>query len=437
MIILVDYENTHQSGMEGYWYLDSSDTLILYYSDAKSAIPKGCVMSLKNAGVDVKLVRLQAKRDNALDMYIAASTGMYAEKHDKICIVSKDKGYQAVRDFWRMIRGTEILLGETIEMCLLHSTDNNDQRIQLVKDRHQRVNLVDEFTHMETVGGRFFDKNVGRQRRQRKIVEAPQLTARQEMLQPVTPAEGLEEPLIPYQMPAETTEALTAETQITEMVVLLQEESETSPASKAARKSMRSGYSVSALEHAAEIGDESAPAVTEEEIAAAETPEQIPVAKSRRRRKQKTKAVKDGVEAPQQVVLTLESEKVSSLENDEPLDGPAIIMTTDAAETEPSRADNTEERTASDVTAAEEQQSENAPEKKTRRRRKRATQKEEAPGKETSSISEEKAEAVTEKQAELSAEIKTENPADAEEVKPEKPKRRRSPKAKKPVEELV
>lgn len=149
MIILVDYENTHQSGMEGYWYLDGTDKLVLYYSDVKSAMPKACVKTLKARGVDVKLVKLQAKRDNALDMYIAASTGIYAEQHQKICIVSKDKGYQAVRDFWSMVKGTEILLGETIEQCMLHSTDMTDPRIQQVREQHQKANLVDEFQHMD------------------------------------------------------------------------------------------------------------------------------------------------------------------------------------------------------------------------------------------------------------------------------------------------
>lgn len=151
MIILVDYENTHQSGMEGYWYLNETDTLVLYYSDSKSAMPKGCAEKLKKAGVKVSLVRLKTKRDNALDMYIAASTGLYATGGEKICIVSKDKGYQAVRDFWRMMRGTEILLGETIENCLLHSIDSEDPRIQMVRERHQKVNLIEQFEHMKAV----------------------------------------------------------------------------------------------------------------------------------------------------------------------------------------------------------------------------------------------------------------------------------------------
>ena len=41
MIILVDFENTHASGLEGYTYLNESDTLVMYYSDENSAVTKG------------------------------------------------------------------------------------------------------------------------------------------------------------------------------------------------------------------------------------------------------------------------------------------------------------------------------------------------------------------------------------------------------------
>ena len=137
--------------MEGYQYLNESDTLVVYYSDENSTISRGMVEDLKNEGVNVRMVRLLKQHSNALDMYIASTTGMYLDAGEKILIVSKDKGYAAVRDFWHSLRGVEILLGETIEECLLHSVKNDDARVRLVKERHQRVLLTDVFSTMNTI----------------------------------------------------------------------------------------------------------------------------------------------------------------------------------------------------------------------------------------------------------------------------------------------
>lgn len=145
MIFLVDFENTHASGFEGYHYLTEQDTLVVYYSDENSALKKGVVEDLKEKAVHVRMVKLLKQHSNALDMYIASTTGMFLDTGEKICIVSKDKGYAAVRDFWHSLRGAEILLGETIEECFLHSVANDDERIRRAKERNQKVQLIDAF----------------------------------------------------------------------------------------------------------------------------------------------------------------------------------------------------------------------------------------------------------------------------------------------------
>lgn len=151
MIILVDFENTHASGLDGYTYLNESDTLVMYYSDENSAVTKGVVDDLRKNGVHVRLVKLLKQHSNALDMYIASTTGMFLDSGEKICIVSKDHGYAAVRDFWHSLRGAEILLGETIKQCLLSSELNDEARIRLCKEREQKAMLVDAFTTMNTI----------------------------------------------------------------------------------------------------------------------------------------------------------------------------------------------------------------------------------------------------------------------------------------------
>ena len=151
MIILVDFENTHASGFQGVEYLDENDTLVVYYSDENSAVSKGVVDDLKEKNVHVRMVKLLKQHSNALDMYIASTTGMFLDTGEKICIVSKDKGYAAVRDFWHSLRGAEILLGETIEECFLHSVANDDPRIRRAKERSQKALLTEVFETMNNI----------------------------------------------------------------------------------------------------------------------------------------------------------------------------------------------------------------------------------------------------------------------------------------------
>lgn len=169
MIILVDFENTHVSGLDGYEYLNDSDTLVMYYSDENSAVNKGMVTDLKKRNVHVSLVKLLKQHSNALDMYIASTTGMFLESGEKICIVSKDKGYAAVRDFWHSLRGAEILLGETIKECFLNSEKNDDERIRLCKERAQKATLVDSFATMNTIPTRPTLSRANQRRRNRNI----------------------------------------------------------------------------------------------------------------------------------------------------------------------------------------------------------------------------------------------------------------------------
>ena len=101
MIILIDFENTHGSGFHGVEYLEEKATLVVYYSDENSAVSRGLVDDLKEKNVHVRMVKLLKQHSNALDMYIASTTGMFLDTGEKICIVSKDRGYAAVRDFWQ------------------------------------------------------------------------------------------------------------------------------------------------------------------------------------------------------------------------------------------------------------------------------------------------------------------------------------------------
>ena len=84
MIILIDFENTHASGFQGVEYLDEHDTLVVFYSDEYYAVSKGVVDDLNSKNVHVRMVKLLNQHSNALDMYIASTTGMFLDTGEKI-----------------------------------------------------------------------------------------------------------------------------------------------------------------------------------------------------------------------------------------------------------------------------------------------------------------------------------------------------------------
>lgn len=100
--ILVDYENVRDDGLYGAEYLTEDDTLFIFYSEACKNIKKYAFESITASGCDFHAVKLARQGKNGLDFYIASECGILAEAGErKIVIISKDKGFGAVVDFFQ------------------------------------------------------------------------------------------------------------------------------------------------------------------------------------------------------------------------------------------------------------------------------------------------------------------------------------------------
>ena len=95
---LVDYENTHESGLVGYDKLDSNAIVYIFISkNTKSLNPK----FLSNLSTTVKSIEVETNKKNALDFQLIFYAGKLATENPncEISVVSKDQGYDCLPKF--------------------------------------------------------------------------------------------------------------------------------------------------------------------------------------------------------------------------------------------------------------------------------------------------------------------------------------------------
>lgn len=142
MIFLVDYENVNQAGLAGYEFLRESDTLIIFMSDIACTIQEHIIKSIAESGCRLEVEILKKRGKDALDFYIATRIGELFGTgiKDEVAIVSKDSGYDAVKDYWSLHKRNVVRAG-TIARAIKGS--QNDDRKSRVSSLCFIVNIKD------------------------------------------------------------------------------------------------------------------------------------------------------------------------------------------------------------------------------------------------------------------------------------------------------
>lgn len=149
---MVDMENTGNQGLQGAEYLTAEDYVILFFSHSCRKIERGKLQDIMNSGCGMKICPLQNPGKNALDFYIASGIGeVYGTGYGGIIvIVSSDKGFQAVQDYWRCHAACprKIILRKNIEQGILASNENSERR-KAIQRKLQEIDLETEYRKQE------------------------------------------------------------------------------------------------------------------------------------------------------------------------------------------------------------------------------------------------------------------------------------------------
>lgn len=150
MLFLIDYENVGNMGMKGCHYLNTSDYVIVFYSEAKKNMERRFLEDITKSGCVFEICKLCKNGNNALDFYIASKLGeLFGDGFEKTAvIVSRDNGFQAVRDYWdkRAVHRRKVILSACVEDGIVSSNENSERAREL---KRLRENL--------TIGGFFAD----------------------------------------------------------------------------------------------------------------------------------------------------------------------------------------------------------------------------------------------------------------------------------------
>nr|WP_296441524.1 PIN domain-containing protein [uncultured Acetatifactor sp.] len=145
---MIDLENTRSKGLQGAEYLSPDDHVTVFYSESCLKVEKGKLQQIIDAGSVLDICRLQRNGKNALDFYITSKVGELfgAGYQGIVAIVSGDKGYCAVQDYWaKCVKPARtVILQPNIEQCIGCSNESSPRR-GMIQERLREVNLETQF----------------------------------------------------------------------------------------------------------------------------------------------------------------------------------------------------------------------------------------------------------------------------------------------------
>lgn len=153
MYLLVDYENVNYNGLIGSEYLSPEDNLIIFYSKPCRYIRNYRVQHILDSGCKFNTCKLVNKGKDALDFYIAIRVGEIFAGDDKaiVGIVSNDKGFKNVKDYWkgRLNPATRLVCGDTIETCIISSAVSAERKYEMAKnlERIEMESIIQEYRY--------------------------------------------------------------------------------------------------------------------------------------------------------------------------------------------------------------------------------------------------------------------------------------------------
>lgn len=145
---MIDFENVGSRGLQGAEYLQTDDSVTIFYSQACMKIEQRRFCQIRESGCEFQICKLQKARKNALDFYIASRIGeIYGQGYTGLtAVVSNDTGFQAVREYWKNCTAVprNIILRPDVEQCIAASGENSFRQRRICLEK-QEVRLEEEY----------------------------------------------------------------------------------------------------------------------------------------------------------------------------------------------------------------------------------------------------------------------------------------------------
>lgn len=101
-VYLVDFENVTSAGISGIQRLTKEDKVYIFYTANAANMSFSAHLNLLSSPAEITYYSVASGGKNALDFQLASFLGYLISKGEdkQFCIISNDRGYEYVRDFW-------------------------------------------------------------------------------------------------------------------------------------------------------------------------------------------------------------------------------------------------------------------------------------------------------------------------------------------------
>lgn len=103
MVYLVDYENV--KNLQDIMGLKGDDKVVIFYTKNANTLTFEDHIALQSTDATIEYKKVLAG-NNALDFQLSSYLGfLIGQNYTEFCIISNDKGYEAIIDFWKNEKG--------------------------------------------------------------------------------------------------------------------------------------------------------------------------------------------------------------------------------------------------------------------------------------------------------------------------------------------
>ena len=151
---LIDYENVHENGLDGYEKLTSEDTVIIFCSASASNLNGLILADLQRRGIQFQIKNSQTGTKNAMDFQLATEVGrLIGQNHDghKCIIISNDQGFQAIKQYWkaeRVLVTIQPSILDYLSITNVQQKTENKQSVQTVDVPHSQYATPEQIARL-------------------------------------------------------------------------------------------------------------------------------------------------------------------------------------------------------------------------------------------------------------------------------------------------
>jgi len=139
MIYLIDFENVGSNSLLGLDRLNEKDRVFIFYSQKAEQVSMDILPIVMKSQTDIKFIKsdkctpqnIDFRIDTFLGYLIGKQSEGFETEYGDIYIVSADKGYESVKDFWATFEGhkRDIFLTGSILESFENQTETDKQAV--------------------------------------------------------------------------------------------------------------------------------------------------------------------------------------------------------------------------------------------------------------------------------------------------------------------